>query len=69
MSDNKNKLRYEDLQENCKILNKLLKSSQNDVAAAKQELILRDIYYLKQINILQDQIIALQLELMSWSDA
>ena len=69
MSDNKNKLRYEDLQENCKILNKLLKSSQNDVAAAKQELILRDIYYLKQINILQDQIIALQLELMTGSDA
>jgi len=63
------RLSYDDLKENCAGL-----SNQLNIALIKnndleKENLMAHLSYLKQINILQDQIIALQLELMTGSDA
>ena len=63
------RLSYDDLKENCAGLNNQLNIAlirNNDL---EKENLMAHLSYLKQINILQDQIIALQLELMAGSDA
>ncbi len=63
------RLSYDDLKENCAGLNNQLNIAlirNNDL---EKENLMAHLSYLKQINILQDQIIALQLELMTGGDA
>lgn len=58
------RLSYDDIKENCAAL-----SNQLNIAVLKNNDLETHLSYLKQVNILQDTIILLQIELMTRSDA
>lgn len=64
MSDQKNKLRYEDLEENCKALQNRLDKANTTIDELDKMIALKNNISLREINLLQAKIILLQQQII-----